>query len=179
MSPTSGPRTVAAQARDILDRHPDLELMFVQQRNTGTVHGLVPVDPDVPPEYVRFGFVRVVDWLGWLSDRRRALCGYRSHVSFVAGEDHDQYVSVFPDQRLCGGCLRSLGPHQARAFEHPQTYTRPLSDQRVLSRVIDIPIPDGDPPVTAISATTASITTTITAAATVSGDADRQVARRH
>lgn len=120
--------TAAAHGRAILTSHPDLELRFVQQRNTSTVHILVPVDPHHDTRHVRTGRVRVVDWMGWLREARYTLCGYRSRASFVAGKTSDLYVSEFPDERLCGRCHRSLGPHSARAFEHPTPPDRPTAD---------------------------------------------------
>lgn len=116
MNPDPGTPTLAAQTREILTRHPDLELRFVQQRRTGTVHVLVPVNPDTEPEHVRGR----IDWIGWLRDNRPAVCGYRARALFDADADSDQYVSEFPDSRLCGRCHRALGSHSDRAFEHPQ-----------------------------------------------------------
>lgn len=116
-TPPSGKRSLARQTRDLLACHPTLTLEYVQHRDSGKVHVLVPPDPDTEPQRVR----GQLEWLGWLREDRPAVCGYRTRI-YLGGASvkGDQCVTMFPDHMLCGGCLHLLGAHSPRVFGRPQ-----------------------------------------------------------
>ena len=115
------PITTVRAVRDLLARRTDVELAFVRHRRTGTVHVLWPADPDAepdPPEPAREQVVET-DWIGWLRGDLGTLCGYVAREHLGGQWQGDQRVTVFADELLCARCHRALGPHAARAFEHP------------------------------------------------------------
>lgn len=112
--------------RDLLARRGDIELTFIQHRDSGVVHVITPVDSDAEhdEEYldsdVAFGdqFARVLTEC--LVGACVTLCGYRARRHLGGFEAGDKRVHEFDDDQLCRACVRELGPHSARAFEHPQ-----------------------------------------------------------
>lgn len=109
-------RATRGALRELLDRAavegPPLELGFLRQRHTGTVHVRRPADPRHPAETLSWA-----DLGAALTAPVPTVCGYR------ARRNHDGLgdaaVSVFADEDLCGNCHRGLGRHAVLAFEHP------------------------------------------------------------
>jgi hypothetical protein len=107
---------------DLLDRLSaagQLDLRFIAQRKSGTVHVVVPRPPaweaDEASQWPPVGDEALDLALGLTP----TLCGYRAlrHAGGPAGGD--DLVSSFADDKLCQRCCRLLGRHSARAFEHP------------------------------------------------------------
>lgn len=90
----------------------ELELSFVENRSTGVVHVELP---RVPP-WMEDDSGPVADPLlnVALVGKTTSLCGI-----WLISAPGDRYVSVFADERICARCVRALGPHAYRAFEHP------------------------------------------------------------
>jgi hypothetical protein len=118
LTTTPGRETV----RDLLARQTSIELSFVQHRTSSVVHVIMPTDPDV--EYSSEPSDEI-NWIGWLVGERFTLCGYIARVPLGGLGEGDKLVSRFPDDLLCRSCHRVLGPHTARAFEHPQPGDEP------------------------------------------------------
>jgi hypothetical protein len=108
--------------RELLTRRSDIELRFIRHRASGTVHVVVPGDPDEQGEVFRIGEVPAEAQLAMASGQTPTLCGYVAYKSMDGTRrSSDEMVSEFDDGQLCTRCWRALGPeHQARAFEHSQ-----------------------------------------------------------
>lgn len=109
--------------RELLNRRSDIELEFVQHRDSGAVHVVVPRDPDRHDEgeVYRIGDVPEKAMRAMAFGEVRTLCGYVARRHLGGFECGDQMVDEFDDDLLCPRCWRALGPeHQARAFQHLQ-----------------------------------------------------------
>ncbi len=118
--------------RELLSRHPGLELAFIQQRDSGTVHVVLPDDPDAEsgPEF-RFDEIPEDALWSMALGETPTLCGYLALQHVGGAGCGDQLVGTFDDTQLCGRCWRALGTeHQPRAFEHP-TRTPPINNDIV------------------------------------------------
>ncbi|MFC0438035.1 hypothetical protein [Kutzneria buriramensis] len=111
--------------RELLTRRGDIELKFIRHRVSGTVHVVVPDDPDKQGEVFRIGEVPADAQLAMASGQTPTLCGYLAYKSMDGTRrSSDEMVSEFDDAHLCARCWRALGPeHQARAFEYHQPST--------------------------------------------------------
>lgn len=58
--------------------------------------------------------------------RSQMVCGTRLHEEHQGGPAYA--VGTFADEDLCRRCVRGLGPHSVRAFEHPQPGDRTEDD---------------------------------------------------
>jgi hypothetical protein len=116
---TEKPASTRAYVQGLLARRPDIELSFAQHRGTGTVHVLIPDDPDLDPTFEPIRSADDFDFIGWAIGEHPALCGWTARVHLGGFEGGDQLIDTFADRLLCGRCHDSLGPHASRAFEHP------------------------------------------------------------
>jgi hypothetical protein len=108
-----------ADVRELLTRRADIELTFIQNRASSVVHVITPRDPDPTPN-VSADDVSLDRLIDALVGACSTLCGYRAQRHRGGFENGDPRVHQFPDDQLCGTCVRVLGPHAPRAFEHPQ-----------------------------------------------------------
>lgn len=116
------PRVTNGQwVRDLLARRSDIELKFVQHRDTGTVHVVVPVDPEAVPEDSRpvTDEDKAMVILSLMRTIAPTVCGYKAVVYMDPTLHTDNFVSVFEDDLTCQRCCKVLGEHSNRAFEHP------------------------------------------------------------
>lgn len=95
------------------------DLEFIRNKRTGTVHVEVycpdPRDTDEPVR--RLADCTDEEAMDIILGQTAMLCGER--FAMCPG-GHAEYVSEFPDEKLCRGCWRALGDQSSRAFEHPQ-----------------------------------------------------------
>lgn len=99
------------------------ELRFVETASTGTVHLSVRVPVWTEPEGES---VPLADGTGralkaLLETPTVVRCGLRTFPSSPSHNAAHQFTDCFDDERLCGGCYRTLHEDdQALAFEHRQ-----------------------------------------------------------
>ncbi|MCX4799609.1 hypothetical protein OG497_37780 [Streptomyces sp. NBC_01242] len=99
------------------------ELRFVEAASTGTVHFTVYVPSWLEPEGES---VPLADGTGralaaLLEAPTVVRCGRRTFPNSPSSDAAHQFTDCFDDERLCGGCYRTLHEDdQALAFEHRQ-----------------------------------------------------------
>jgi hypothetical protein len=112
--------TFGSVARQLLTRHGDIEVTFIQHHKSGRVHIITPTDPDATPVAAAATPPGFADISATYHSAPVTLCGYYAHLHRGEFEAGDKLVHEFDDGLLCRPCVRELGPHSARAFEHPQ-----------------------------------------------------------
>lgn len=108
-------RPGAVQLLDKYDTAIDLEFA---RTPSGTVHVIVPEAPDWARPAARV-LERWSDAADIVTDRTPMVCGLRRLLN-PFGDRGTVPVDVFADDDLCERCVKGLGRHSARAFEHPQ-----------------------------------------------------------
>jgi hypothetical protein len=122
----SAKRDHIRQARELLERHGDIELRFAGPRHPrrGRVHVGVPEDPDAERELVAWDDLSPDDQfdvaLGLVRRPVATMCGRTLLVYFDGVTGNHDFLDTFDDRDLCSSCRRALGPHAPRAFEHPR-----------------------------------------------------------
>lgn len=121
--------TTSAYVQALLARRSDLELTFARPGRAGKVHVLIPVDPDVPPEFEPIDSMDDFSIIDWVLGKRSALCGWTARIYLSGVEGGDEVVDTFDDRLLCERCHSALGPHANRAFDHPQPGDAPADGE--------------------------------------------------
>jgi hypothetical protein len=101
------------------------ELQFIEHRDSGTVHVIVPNEPlwartDTRALRVLPDEVIADSMLNLMMGATLTLCGWVAREHRGGMGEGDQPIKCFPDDRLCSKCRRVLGDQSHRAFEHPQ-----------------------------------------------------------
>ena len=92
------------------------EIQFAVYKPTGRVH-VVCHEPEPWEDGVEIEKVSFAEGLqGMFETPRRMICGARFIVGLPGARG--EWEDVFPDEDICGACVRVLGDRSARAFEH-------------------------------------------------------------
>ncbi|GGL55317.1 hypothetical protein [Planomonospora parontospora] len=95
-----------------------IELNFARMPDTGKVHVVFPE----PPRWAQDDG----EPIGTAADaaltaRTPMVCGLKLRLEAQGGRG--LFLATFPDEQLCARCVKGLGRHSVRAFEHPQPET--------------------------------------------------------